>query len=171
MSDSLKNNLVKEAWRIEEDTRYSSKGHYAAADGWRSLHLYIGVPTATFTGLAGLVIVGGPAEIRGFSVYLVFGMIAILGAVSTAVMTFLGPEKRSSAHQDAGNRYNALKSRARRFREIDVYRSFTYEELAQRLEALAETRDELESVEPLDTKESLQEGSERRSSRAIHLRG
>lgn len=158
MSDPLKDNLVKESRRIEEDTLYSSKGHYAAADSWRSLHLTIGVPTAIFTGLAGLVIVGGPAEIRGISVDLVFGIVAIMGAVSTAVMTFLGPEKRSTTHQDAGNRYNALKGRARRFREIDVHRSFSNEELAYRLEALAETRDELNQSSPLIPERAFKKG-------------
>lgn len=145
----LKDNLILEARRIEEDALYSSKGHYAAADRWRSLHLWIGVPTAVLTGLAGLVIVGAPSEVQGIPVDLVFGLVAIAGAVSTAVMTFLGPEKRSTAHHTAADRYNALKGRARRFRDIDALRSFTDEELSDRLESLIAERDSLNQSSPL----------------------
>jgi hypothetical protein len=141
--------LVKEARRTEEDGLYSSKGHYAAADWWRSVHLWIGVPTAILTGLAGAAIIGGPSEIWSIPVDLIFGLVAIAGAVSTAVMTFLGPEKRSNSHQTAADRYNVLKGHARRFYEIDVHRSFSDDELADRLEALVKERDDLNQSSPL----------------------
>lgn len=146
---ALRDRLTKEARRVEEDGLYSSKGHYAAADWWRNVHLWIGVPTAILTGLAGAVIVGGPSEVRGVSLNLVFGLIAIAGAVSTAVMTFLGPEKRSAAHQAAADGYNALKGRARRLHELDVHRPFADDELSDRLEALVKERDDLNRSSPL----------------------
>jgi hypothetical protein len=149
LPDSLKDNLVREARRVEEDSLYSSKGHYAAADRWRSVHLWIGAPTAVLTVLAGLVIVGGPATVKGVSVDIVIGTVAIAAGISTAVMTFLGPEKRSTSHQNAGDRYNALKGRARRFCEIDVHISFSDEELTNRLETLVKERDELNQLSPL----------------------
>jgi hypothetical protein len=160
LTNPFKDNLVSEARRVEEDGLYSSKGHYAAADRWRSVHLWIGVPTAFLTALAGLVIVGGPAEVKGVSVDVVFGLVAITGAVSTAVMTFLGPEKRSTSHQYAADRYNALKGRARRFCEIDVHRSFTDEELANRLEVLVKERDELNQSSPLISQRAYQKAKE-----------
>lgn len=141
--------MVQEAKRLEEDGLYSSKGHYAAADRWRSVHLYIGLPTAVLTGLAGVIIVAGPAEVRGVNLDLITGLVALVAAVSTAVMTFLGPEKRSASHQTVGDRYNSLKGRARRFYGIDVHRSFTLDELADRLESLAKERDELNQSGPL----------------------
>jgi hypothetical protein len=170
LSDPFKDQLIREARRVEEDTLYSSIGHCATADRWRSVLLLIGVPAAILTGLAGLVIVGGPAEIKGISVDLVFGLIAIVGAISTAVMTFLGPEKRSTAHQHAADRYNALKGRARRFYEIDLHRSFNNEELADRLEALAEERDELNQSSPLIPDRAFKKSEESNTSRASHLR-
>lgn len=146
---TLRNGSTREARRVEEDTLYSSKGHYAAADWWRNVHLWIGVPTAILTGLAGAVIVGGPSDVRGVPLDLVFGMVAIAGAVSTAVMTFLGPERRSAAHQAAADEYNALKGRARRFHELDVHRSFADDELSARLDALVKERDDLNRSSPL----------------------
>lgn len=149
MPEPLKDSLIREARRVEEDGLYSSKGHYAAADSWRSVHLFIGVPSAVLTTLAGIVVVGGPAEIAGISADLVLGLVTIAGGVSTAVLTFLGPEKRSTAHQTAADRYNALKARSRRFREIEVNRASTDDELSNRLEALVKERDDLNQSSPL----------------------
>lgn len=148
-SEQLRDNLVREARRVEEDVLYSSKGQYAAAERWRNMHLWIGVPTAVLTGIAGALIVGGPAEMGGIPLDAVFGLVAIAGAVSTAVMTFLGPEKRSSAHQQAADEYNALKGRARRFCEIDAHKPICDNEISERLEALVRERDRLNGSSPL----------------------
>ena len=156
MSATLRENLVREARRIEEDGLHSSKGHYAAAERWRNVHLRTGVPTAALTAIAGLVIVGGPEDFIGVPLDLVFGLVAIAGAISTAVMTFLGPEKRSTEHHAAGDRYNALKGRARRFREIDALGSFTDSELSERLDALVEERDGLNQSSPLVPKSAYE---------------
>lgn len=67
MSETFRDGLVQEAERLEEDTLHSSKSHYAASERWRNVHLWVGVPTAALTAIAGLVIVAGPAEVRGAS--------------------------------------------------------------------------------------------------------
>lgn len=146
----LRRNLVSEAERLEEDSVFSSKGHYAAADYWRNTHLIVGIPTAILTGLAGVVILAGNGEVLGISISLVFGLVALAGAVSTAIMTFLSPQEKSTKHQAAGDNYNSLKGRARRFYDIDIYRtSYNLEQLAERLELLIEKRDELNQASPL----------------------
>ncbi len=149
MSEPLRDKLVKESRRVEEDTLHSSKGHYAAAERWRNVHFRIGVPTAIATGVAGLILVGGPAKVYGVPLDVVFGLVSIAGAVATALMTFLTPDRRTSAHQVAADRYNALKGRARRFHEIDVHRSFSDDELSDRLDALIRERDGLNESSPL----------------------
>lgn len=149
MTDSLRDSLGREADRLEEDTLHASKGHYTASERWRNVHLWVGVPTAALTGIAGLVIVAGPAEAWGIPLDAVFGLVAIAGAVSTAVTTFLGPERRSTAHQTAGDKYNGLRGRARRFREIDLRKAFTDNELSERLDAMIKDRDELNESSPL----------------------
>lgn len=149
MSGSYRDALVREAKRLEEDTTYTSKGHYAAADWWQRVHLRVGAPTAALSAIAGLVIVAGPAKLFGVPVDAVFGAVAIAGAASTAVMTFLGPEKRGTEHHAAGDRYNAVKGRARRFREIDALGPMTDHELSDRLDAMIKERDELNASSPL----------------------
>lgn len=149
MGATPKESLMREARRVEEDGLHSSKGHYAAAERWRNVHLLVGVPTAALTAIAGLVIVGGPEDAWGVPLDMAFGLVAIVGAISTAVMTFLGPEKRSTEHHAAGDRYNTLKGRARRFREIDALRPFTDDELSERLDAMVTERDELNQSSPL----------------------
>jgi hypothetical protein len=149
MSGTLRENLIREARRIEEDALLSSKGHYAAAERWRNAHLYTGVPTTALTAIAGLVIVGGPEDFAGVPLDLVFGLVAIAAAISTGVTTFLGPEKQSTEHRAAGECYNALKGRARRFREIDALRPFSDADLSGRLDALVAERDGLNQYSPL----------------------
>ncbi len=149
MASTLKDNLVREAARLEEDTLYTSKGHYAASEQWRNVHLSVGIPTAALTAIAGLVIVVGPTEALGIPLDAVFGLVAVSGAASTAIMTFLGPEKRSTEHHAAGDRYNALKGRARRFREIDIHKTITDDDLSEQLAAMIRERDELNASSPL----------------------
>jgi hypothetical protein len=156
--NTLRQNLLEESKRIEEDGLLSSKGHYAAADWWRKVHLFVGVPTAILTGIAGIVIIAGPAEVQGISVDLLVGLLTIAGAVSTAILTFLGPERRSTAHQTAADRYNTLKARARRFYNIDMHRSFTTEQLSDRLESLSTRRDELNESSPLTPESAYEKG-------------
>lgn len=158
MSESLRDKLVREARRVEEDTLHSSKGHYAAAERWRNLHLWIGVPTAISTGIAGVVVVGGPAEVGGVPLDAVFGLVAIAGAVATAMMTFLTPDRQRSAHQTAADKYNTIKGRARRFYEIDVHRLFDDEQLSARLDALIEERDGLYESSPLIPSSAYEKG-------------
>lgn len=64
-------------------------------------------------------------------------------------MTFLGPEKRSTEHHAAGDRYNAIKGRARRFREIDARGPATDQELSDRLDAMVRDREEINESSPL----------------------
>jgi hypothetical protein len=36
--------IIKEAQRMEESLLFTSKGHFAAADFWAKFHLWIGIP-------------------------------------------------------------------------------------------------------------------------------
>ena len=90
--NSVRENLIAEAKRVEEDGLYSSKGHYAAADFWRKVHLRLGVPTAILTSIAGVVIIAAPAS---FVVELIFGLVTLAGGVSTGVMVFLSLSERA----------------------------------------------------------------------------
>ena len=44
MTESIKEKVIIEAKRIEEDSLYSAKGHFFAASWWNKFHIWIGIP-------------------------------------------------------------------------------------------------------------------------------
>ena len=97
----IKENLIKEARRIEEDSLYSAKGHFVAANFWTNFHLWIGVPTAILAAIA-----GASALSHFGNHHVLAGILAIIVTALTAVTTFLNPNEKASSHRNAGNKYN-----------------------------------------------------------------
>lgn len=108
----IKENIEKEAMRIEEDATYSSKGHYEAARGWDNAYLWLGIPVAIIAGVSGI------SAFQENS--LLAGVTAILAAALAATSTFLNPSEKAQTHYTAGSRFNSLKNRVRIFREIEM---------------------------------------------------
>ena len=137
-----KEKIVKEAKRIEEDSLYSSKGHFYAAQFWTNLHLWIGIPTSIMAAIA------GASALSQFDNHqIVAGILAILVAALSAVSTFINPNEKATIHHNAGNHYNSLKNRARIFSEIDVNVE-SDEGLLAKLRTLSAERDELNEKSP-----------------------
>ncbi|MFH1769638.1 MAG: SLATT domain-containing protein [Parcubacteria group bacterium] len=137
-----KEKIIREAKRIEEDSLYSSKGHFYAAQSWTNLHLWIGIPTSIMAAIA------GASALSQFDNHqIVAGILAILVAALSAVATFINPNEKSSNHHSAGNSYNSLKNRARIFREIDIDLK-TSEDLLKKLKTLNAERDEMNDKSP-----------------------
>ncbi|PIR85045.1 hypothetical protein COU15_02625 [Candidatus Kaiserbacteria bacterium CG10_big_fil_rev_8_21_14_0_10_45_20] len=137
-----KEKIIKEAKRIEEDSLYSSKGHFYAAQFWTNLHLWIGVPATI------LAAVAGASALSQFDNHqIIAGVLAILVAALSAVSTFINPNENAAIHHNAGNRYNSLKNRARIFSEIDVDVE-SDEDLLVKLRTLSAERDELNEKSP-----------------------
>ena len=131
--------VVTEAERIEEDALYSSKRHFNAAAYWNNLHLLLGLPTALIAGISGISALNHQS--------LLAGVLAILVAGLTALATFLNPSQRATNHHDFGNRYNALRNRARIMREIESLTT-SPSELTKEIRALNKERDELNQKAP-----------------------
>lgn len=108
-----KEEIIKEAKRIEEATLLSSKGHFVAARAWSYCHLCLGLPTAILAALA------AATAFKKAEMHIVAGMIALIVAVLSAVTTFLNPNSKSAAHLKAGNNYDALHNQTRIFRTIE----------------------------------------------------
>ena len=106
--------IVEEAKRIENDTSYSAKGHYEAAEYWTRFHLMIGIPTAILSAVAGA---SALAQFDNHSI--IAGFLAIVVTTLTAVATFLNPNEKANSHQNVGNKYNALRNKVRVFCNID----------------------------------------------------
>jgi len=134
----FKENILKEARRVEEDSLYSAKGHFVAANFWMNFHFWIGVPTVILAAIA------GASALSKFDNHeVVAAGLSIIVAALTAVMTFLNPNEKSNSYLNTGNKYNSLRNRVRIFCEIDSCTDLSDQELSQRLKVLAEHRDEL----------------------------
>ncbi len=110
---TLKSELSKEADRIEEDALFSSKGHYNAVPAWQWIHRGLGIVAAVGSALAAISV------LENWSRALAVGSAAFSTIVSV-VLTTLKPNEVSERHQRAGDRYLAIKNRARIFRNIDL---------------------------------------------------
>lgn len=143
MSDNIKENIINETKRIEEDSLYSAKGHFAAANFWTNFHLWIGAPTAILAAIA------SASALSQFDYHnVIAGILAIVVTALTAVTTFLNPNEKANSHQIAGNNYLSLRNKARIFSEIDCLGESSNEELAEQLKELAGQREELNQNSP-----------------------
>lgn len=136
--------LAAEAARVEEDCLYSARGHFEAARRWERNRFWIGMATAIVAGVSGVTaLLDHPV---------VAGTLAILAACLAAALTVLDATGRSATHHGAGARYNALRNRARLFREVDLVSSPAGQDPSQdpvaQLKTLAGERDELNGGSP-----------------------
>jgi len=110
-----KEKIINEAKRIEEDSLYSSKGHFYAGQCWLNVNLYLGGITAILSAIA------GASALSQFDYHnIVAGGLSIIVAGLTAIIIFINPNEKSFIHRKAGNRYNALRNDARIFYDIEL---------------------------------------------------
>jgi hypothetical protein len=143
VKEDLKENIIKEAKRIEEDCLYSGKGHFIAANFWNKFHLWIGIPTAALAAIASATAL---SQFDNHNV--ISGILAILVAVLTAIATFLNPNGRANMHLSSGNKYLAVRNIARIFYEVDIHAAESDRELTKNLKKMAKKRDELNQDSP-----------------------
>lgn len=133
-----KQEVIKEAQRIEEALLCSSKGHFAAAHYWRCFNLWTGIPISIISAVAGAAAL---SELDASG--LVAGILAIIVAVLTGVGTFLNPNERAAGHLKAGNSYDALMNRVRIFWSIECWNDVTDEVLTSQLLDYSSQKDAL----------------------------
>lgn len=138
--NELKSNLISEAHRIEEDSEHSAKGHYNAGERWGHYHLYIGLPTALISAVAGAAAFKNCPELAGG--------LALLVTALTTVLTFLKPSERAEMHKAVAGQYHALRNQARIFSEIELADGIELSAAKMKLLELARTRDELNATSP-----------------------
>ena len=131
----MEEDISRELERIEEDAKYSSKGHFEAAATWRRCNYWLGVPSAIGAGAAGVAAFN--------DLVLISGIVAVFVAALTSVSTFLDPSARANAHRVSGASFLALKNQARILRTIDLKSGDAT--VTQRFRELAERRDTLNS--------------------------
>lgn len=139
----MKEQIRREATRIEEDSLYSSKGHFYAGQRWSNLHLWVGIPAAVLAAIAGA---SALSEFQSHAV--IAGILSIVVAALTAVATFVNPNERAISHKNAGNMYNSLRNRARIFYSIELLSEQDMKKLSETLRLLDEQRSKLNEESP-----------------------
>ena len=76
------------------------------------------------------------------------GVLSLGVAALTSVMTFLNPNAKAAAHQNAGNKYDSLMNKVRMFWSIDCWRTESEEVLTERLKYFSEQKDNLNLSSP-----------------------
>jgi hypothetical protein len=108
--------IIKEAMRIEESALFSSKGHFNTAALFGLVNLSLGLPMVVLAAVAGA---------SAFSQFdkdgTLTGTLSIVVVILSSINTFLNPNKRASEHRTAGNKYDALLNRVRIFRTIECW--------------------------------------------------
>ncbi len=137
---NLKDKLITESQRIEEDAEYSAKGHFNASERWGKYHLWLGVPSVLITGIA-----GGSAF---NNMPIIAGSFALVSTALTVVLTFLNPSERAETHKAVGGQYLTLRNQARIFREIEMEDGEDLSIAKKRLLELAASRDEINQNSP-----------------------
>lgn len=135
--------MVLEIQRIEEDCTYSYKGHFNAAEDWKSWNLVLGLPAAVVTGLAGATAFADQAMWAG--------ILAIIGTAMTTTLTFLKPSDHATSHKAFGDQFLGLRNAARIFREIELISTEDQDlqALKKRLRELSVKKDELNQTAPV----------------------
>jgi uncharacterized membrane protein YfcA len=104
--------LVRESERIEEDSIHSAKAHFNSGDTWKRRHYWLGIPATVLGAGAGAAIIKDCTELAA--------LLSLAATILTALVTFLKPTDRASAHKTTGDQYLALRNDTRIFREIEL---------------------------------------------------
>ena len=134
-----------ECERIEEDAEQSAKRHFNAADRWSSYNNWLGIPSVI------IAAIGSAASFA--SCPTLGGILAATTGALTAVLTFLKPSERSTAHTTSGNQYLRLRNETRIFREIELQQTVDESELTDKFKQLSQRRDDLNDGAPITSDE------------------
>jgi len=137
-SSKTKEEVIREAKRIEEALLYSSKGHFTASQNWKAFHLWIGVPMVLLSAIA-----GASALSQFDPKHFVAGFLSIVVAALGGVITFLNPHEKVAAHLNAGNNYDSLMNKVRIFWSIEASGHESDQILTDKLKHFSEQKDKL----------------------------
>lgn len=101
--------------RLQEDILYTEKAHFAAADRASLAHLSLGIVATVSSAAAAAAIVGdtGPT---------LPAVLALVGTLASALLTFLKPEQVAQQHLAAGRDLGAIRVQARQVANLDLGR-------------------------------------------------
>ena len=140
--------VIIKAKRLEESTFYSCKGHHQAAQGWKTWHLWLGVPTVIISSLVGVAAFTKTAEQNSY-VAAAAVFFSIIVPVLSGITTFLNPNEKEGTHLAAAHAYDRLNNATRMFWSIDCWAAdATDEGLTSQLKSLVDEKDNLNKSSP-----------------------
>ncbi|MEW1616339.1 MULTISPECIES: SLATT domain-containing protein [unclassified Streptomyces] len=106
--------IADELRRLEESAMYSAQTQFETAKHWRSMHLMMGVPTSLLAAVAGTTaLVESTGRIAA-------GILALVCAGLSAVMTTVNAPQRMSHATTCANAYLEVQTAARQTRTVDL---------------------------------------------------
>jgi hypothetical protein len=144
----VRDEIVREAKRLEERTRDSMKGHHCAAEGWSKRVFQLGIPTAIISAItSAAVFVEAAKDI--WWVGIAAAALSVIVTILTTLNTFLNPNEKESSHSTAAHAYDRLNNDARMFWSIECWSSNATEELlTAKLMELVERKNKLNQDSP-----------------------
>jgi hypothetical protein len=121
------------------DLLYSEKIHFAAAEEQQKVHLFLGLAAAAASAAAAATVFA--------DLPVVAGVLALIGAVGTAMLTFLKPDKRAEHHLAAGRRLSALRVDLRHLMGLDLGH-VADQQVRDRLREITDRKAEIDSAAP-----------------------
>jgi len=131
--------LAAEGSQVSCDLLYSEKIHFAAAEELQKVHFALGLVAAAASVAAAATVL---ADER-----VVAGVLALVGAVGTALLTFLKPDKRAEDHLAVGRQLGALRVELRQLMKLDL--GFVPDQqVRDRMGEISQRKAEIDSTAP-----------------------
>ncbi|MFE8915351.1 SLATT domain-containing protein [Streptomyces globisporus] len=106
--------IADELRRLEESAMYSAQMQFEAAKHWRGLHLMLGIPASLLAAVAGTTaLVESTGRIAA-------GILALVCAGLSAIMTTVNAPQRMSHATTCANAYLEVQTAARQTRTVDL---------------------------------------------------
>lgn len=140
--EKQRDEIIREAARLEEDVLFSSKEHLITAAWWRTLHLWLGIPTVIMSAIVGATAISKYQTTHEW-VAIVVGVMSITVAILSGLSTFFNPNERQAAYHNAGTSFDKLWNDLRQFRTIHCWEATPLTELVAKLDLLTQRKADL----------------------------
>ncbi len=136
--------------RLEESGKYSAQGQFEQAKRWRGVNFGLGTPTSV------IAAVGGGMALAEDSLATVAGVLGLLAAAGTAILTTLNSQHRMNVAVATGNAYLEVQTAARQAREVDLP-YVSVDDARITLERLTAKRDEQNRIADLPSRKAYKQ--------------
>lgn len=145
-SAPLRQTLADEAQRIAIDAEYLGRQHLIASEGWRRRAVLFAIPATVVVAAVAAAAAGVAALIGADSRVTV--VLAFLAAIASVARLLLKPADEAGGHSIKGIEYLAVRSDARRLRNIGLSTDPDLTAVRKELDQLVDRLNALRAMEP-----------------------